>query len=94
MAEVLESYSFSGIHGNAKYPWSAWTNGETWRIVQGEDFDVEPRVMQGQIKVRGGKESKKTATRVESNAVIFTFQRSDESDGDFYERVRPAAPTA
>lgn len=90
MAEVLEGHDFRTGHGNAKYPWDEWQDGRTRRIARGEDFEVEAKVMQGQIKVRGSKVGRRTATNVQGDAVVFTFQRADESDGDFLARTKPA----
>lgn len=91
MAEVLQAHDFR-LHGNGKYPWHEWGNGDTWRISHKIDFQVEPRVMQGQIKVRGGKEGRKTATNVVGASVIFTFQRPDETEAEFVARTKPAQP--
>lgn len=90
MAEVLDSHDFRSGHGNALYPWEEWQDGQTRRIVRGEDFQVDPKVMQGQIKVRGSKVGRKTATNVQGDAVVFAFQRPDESDPAFRARTKPA----
>ena len=90
MAEVLEAHDFSTNHGNSKYPWEAWQDGQTRRIKQGEDFVVAARVMQGQIKVRGAKINRLTATNVQDDCVVFTFQRDGESEEDFRARTKPA----
>ena len=90
MAEVLEGHDFRTGHGNAKYPWDEWQDGQTRRIVRGEDFDVEAKVMQGQIKVRGSKVGLKTATNVQGDAVVFAFQTEGESEDDFRARTKPA----
>ena len=89
MAEIIESHDFRNGHGNQKYPWADWGNGEVWRITQGSDFSVAPRVMQGQIKVRGTKEKRKTVTNVQGDVVVFAFQRHDESEADFTARTKP-----
>jgi len=94
MAEVLKGHDFATGHGNAIYPWTDWSNGDTWRITMGEDFKVQPRVMQGQIKVRGSKVNRKTATSVQGDSVTFTFQREDETDEAFLERVGKAGSTS
>lgn len=93
MAEVLKGHDFATSHGNAIYPWDEWSDGQTRRITMGEDFHVQPRVMQGQIKVRGSKAKRKTKTSVQGDSVIFTFQREDESDEDFLVRVSKASPS-
>lgn len=94
MAEVLEGHDFRSGHGNSKYPWAEWADGQTRRIVRGQDFDVEAKVMQGQIKVRGSKEGRRTATNVQGDEVVFAFQRDGESDEDFAARTKPAKAQA
>lgn len=90
MAKVLTRHDFRNGHGNQRYPWAEWGNGEIWRISQGEDFSVEPRVMQGQIKVRGTKEGRKTVTNVQGKDVVFAFQRLAETEAEFAARTKPA----
>jgi hypothetical protein len=90
MAEVLDGHDFRSGHGNSKYPWQDWEDGKTRRIVRGEDFEVEAKVMQGQIKVRGSKAGRRTATNVQGDAVVFTFQRDGESEEGFRARTRPS----
>jgi hypothetical protein len=89
MADVLEAHDFRAGHGNGKYPWAEWGDGEVRRIRRGEDFDVEPRVMQGQIKVRGSKEGRLTATNVRGDEVVFAFQRRGETARAFRSRTKP-----
>ena len=91
MAEVLDAHDFRSGHGNAKYPWDEWQDGQTRRIARGTDFDVEAKVMQGQIKVRGAKVGRKTATNVQGDAVVFAFQREDETAEEFAARTKPTA---
>lgn len=90
MAETLEAHDFKNGHGNQKYPWADWGNGDVWRIKKGEDFEVAPRVMQGQIKVRGTKEGRRTVTNVQDDSVVFAFQRTDETEAEFTARTKPA----
>jgi|GEM_PF-2956172 len=90
MAEVLEGHDFRTGHGNSKYPWSEWQDGQTRKITRGDDFDVEAKVMQGQIKVRGSKVQRLTATNVQGDSVVFTFQREDETADEFRARTKPA----
>lgn len=90
MAETLAAHDFRNGHGNQKYPWQQWSDGEVWRITKGQDFAVEPRVMQGQIKVRGTKEGRATVTNVQGDTVVFTFQKVGETLAQFRKRTKPA----
>jgi hypothetical protein len=40
MARVDDSIDFGPRKPYRRYPWDQWTNGETWVLTQGEDFDV------------------------------------------------------
>lgn len=78
MARTLEDFDFASAHGNAKYPWADWSNGETWQIERGQDFDCDVDVMRGQIIVRARKDGRRVETRVVrepggSDQVVFRF---------------------
>jgi hypothetical protein len=90
MAETLEDYDFAGSHGNAKYPWAEWSDGRIVKLTRGEDFDVEPAVMRGQVIVRARKDGLKFRTNVKGDDVIFTFQAPDETDEAFESRTAAA----
>jgi hypothetical protein len=45
--------------------------------------------MQGQIKVRGSKEGRLTATNVRGDEVVFAFQRRGETARAFRSRTKP-----
>lgn len=87
MAKTLEQYDFTGNHGNAKYPWHEWGDGRIVQLTRGEDFDVEPAVMRGQVIVRARKEGKAFKTNVRGDSVVFTFQKTDETLEDFEHRT-------
>tara|TARA_R100000306_G_C4356527_1_gene133018 strand:- start:231 stop:599 length:369 start_codon:yes stop_codon:yes gene_type:complete len=38
--------SVSG-HGNTKYPWDSWADGNIWEVTMGVDFDCQPTSMRG-----------------------------------------------
>lgn len=38
---LLERLTFPRRATEEKYPWSEWLDGHVWRLVPGEDFDVE-----------------------------------------------------
>lgn len=87
MAQTLEAYDFTGNHGNAKYPWHEWGDGRIVKLTRGEDFDVEPAVMRGQVIVRARKEGKAFKTNVRGDDVVFTFQKPDETLEEFEHRT-------
>ena len=49
MAKKVLSFfdgSTSG-HGNAKYPWDRWADGNIWEVTAGVDFDCKPVSFRG-----------------------------------------------
>lgn len=38
---LVERLTFPRRCTEEKYPWSEWLDGHVWRLVPGEDFDVE-----------------------------------------------------
>ena len=87
MAQTLMDYDFTGNHGNAKYPWHEWGDGRIVKLTRGEDFDIEPAVMRGQVIVRARKEGKAFRTNVRGNDVVFTFQAATETVEAFEKRT-------
>jgi len=79
MAQTLTDYDFTGNHGNAKYPWHEWGDGRIVKLIRGEDFDIEPAVMRGQVIVRARKESKAFRTNVRGDEGIREAHRSARS---------------
>ena len=42
MGEQVTDFDWSTAKGRkSRYPWDQWFNGETWKLVQGEDFKVD-----------------------------------------------------
>lgn len=87
MAQTLTDYDFTGNHGNAKYPWHEWGDGRIVKLVRGEDFDIEPAVMRGQVIVRARKEQKAFRTNVRGDEIVFTFQGPKETVEAFEKRT-------
>jgi hypothetical protein len=57
MATRLDTYDFdapSSMTRGAKatYPWDEWLDGDIWRLVQGEDFQPHPLMMERIIRTR------------------------------------------
>lgn len=84
MAQTVEEHDFHAKHGNTKYPWDQWGDGRVWELAHGEDFEVEPDVMRGQVIVRARKEGRRVKTNVVKAAdgkpatVVFQFLPAEE----------------
>ena len=64
MAKIVSSFNFDS-KGIRKYPWRLWTNGETWRICQGEDFDVEVETMRTGLHNRARNDGLRVKTSIQ-----------------------------
>lgn len=61
-------------HGNEKYPWEQWENGEEHTAIKGEDFTISAKSFRNSLTARAAKIGRKVATSVRSKAVvIFRF---------------------
>lgn len=87
MAEKLDGFDFAANHGNALYPWAEWFGGDVVKLKQGEDFDVEPHVMRGQVIVRARREGRPYRTNVRGTEVVFAVGRDGETAEQFAERI-------
>jgi hypothetical protein len=52
MARKVESFwtgpnSNTNTHGNTKYPWNEWSNGQIWELTIGVDFKCRTQSMRG-----------------------------------------------
>ena len=46
--KVLSFFDGSSTgHGNAKYPWDRWADGNIWEVTAGVDFDCKPISFRG-----------------------------------------------
>lgn len=57
MAKTLKKFNFDTpvetLHDRRqKYPWAQWLDGRIWKIQHGEDFHVEPLMMERIIRTR------------------------------------------
>ncbi len=69
-------------HGNQKYPWPLWENGEEHTVVRGVDFRrrISARGFQNQLHVRAARVGKLVETNVVSSSVVkFQFTPKDET---------------
>lgn len=58
MATVLEHFDFKQPGDKPKltrskgYPWGEWFDGQIWRITHNEDFEIDPLMMERQLRTR------------------------------------------
>jgi hypothetical protein len=54
--KTLESFDFTQPSTkrprSKSYPWGTWFSGEIWELVYGEDFTVDPLLMERMIRTR------------------------------------------
>lgn len=55
------------------YPWAEWMDGSAWRIVRGEDFEVEAVTMAAMIRNRARDARTSARAYVDGDAVEFQF---------------------
>jgi hypothetical protein len=62
-----------------RYPWHEWTDGSTWRIKQGEDYDISDLQMQGSLHMRARNNNLTVQTASpEAGVIEFQFKRSGD----------------
>jgi hypothetical protein len=64
MAEVDKDFDFTAHHGNIRYPWEKWFDGQVWRLNRGEDFEIPTISMRTQIFTNASRRGLKARTRV------------------------------
>lgn len=72
MAERINS--LSPVARPRIYPWSAWLDGNAWRIRRGVDFEVTAASMAGQIRLAAAREGGNAACRVTDGGEAVEFQ--------------------
>jgi hypothetical protein len=79
MAKRVDNIEFKK-HPRSKYNWDEWTDGSTWLIEQGEDFDASVVSMKGHIYSHAFKNNRKVRVRtVSETAIAFQFFTPDEA---------------
>jgi hypothetical protein len=79
MAKTLDTFP-DYQSSQAKYPWSDWTDGQVWQIVQGEDFTLSPKSMRMTIAARASTLGLRVRTTVQGNTVTFQFRAKDDGE--------------
>jgi hypothetical protein len=64
MARRIDAFpGDNGPRGNRKYPWHQWTDGSTWEILRGEDYDVATENMRVNLHMKADSLLRKARTR-------------------------------
>ena len=73
MASVVEDEELDTRHdsarGNYRYPWDEWLDGQTWRLVRGEDFTTQINSFRSTAIIRAKARGVKLKTVVDGEAV-------------------------
>ena len=84
MAQRLDTFpGASGPRGNRKYPWREWTDGSTWQILRGEDYDVATENMRVNLHMKADSMLRRVRTRKfddqRSEGLVFQFLDSADA---------------
>jgi hypothetical protein len=67
-----------------RYPWAEWTDGSTWAIQRGEDYDVATENMRVNLHLRADALGRKVRTRKiadqDGEGLVFQFSPSEEEE--------------
>ena len=84
MARRLAGFPGKTPRDQRRYPWEAWTDGSTWEIRQGEDYDVATENMRVNLHMKASSLSLKVRTRKfeddRGEGLVFQFYRSQEAE--------------
>lgn len=77
MAERLKEYSFRE-RGGSKYSWDEWTDGEVWKVKEGEDFECPARNFQAGLFNQAKRKGLKVRSNREEDVVVFQFYEKED----------------
>jgi hypothetical protein len=60
-------------HGNAKYPWALWVNGEVHKAKKGRHFTIEVEAFRKSLSSHASSHGLRVTTRVSGDVVTFQF---------------------
>jgi hypothetical protein len=85
MARRLDAFPVGDQpRGQRKYPWDEWTDGSTWEIRRGEDYDVATENMRVNLHMKADSLLRKVRTRKfdddHGEGLIFQFVESEEGE--------------
>lgn len=64
-------------HGNTKYPWELWQNGEWHTAKRGRQFTIEAESFRKSLGSRAAAEDLNVTTRVSGDTVTFRFSAKE-----------------
>lgn len=76
MAERLENFDFT--EARTKYPWHEWADGSTWRLVHGEDFTNETKVMRSVLYKQAREKGLRVRVHRDGDDLIFRFEKRED----------------
>lgn len=74
MAEVLTEWPSIVRTRQSRYPWSDWTNGQIWKVKEGEDFESNLKTFVQGLYAYGKRHGLKVEVRTDPNAGIAAFR--------------------
>ena len=73
MAETLEEYPWHKPHGNRKYPWEQWTDGQIWRAKRNEDYTITSQQLMSRLRTKANLYGLKVRVRYNETECVFQF---------------------
>lgn len=83
MAKTLEKFEFTRTVES--YPWDEWQNGDTWLIIQGEDYGGKTKQMRERLYAHAKNDE---GARVQTQIVDVVY----DEDGDPHVKGTKSAP--
>jgi len=81
MARRLDAFPGEPASGRRRYPWHEWTDGATWEIRRGDDYDVATENMRVNLHMKAESLTRKVRTRKirddQGEGLIFQFLESE-----------------
>jgi hypothetical protein len=65
MATRVDHFPVTPRRAQRSYPWHEWTDGGTWMLVRGEDFDAEIEVFRNKLYAQASRRGLKVRTHKE-----------------------------
>jgi hypothetical protein len=86
MGRRLDSFPGDASSGRRKYPWDEWTDGSTWEIRRGDDYDVATENMRVNLHMKADSLGCKVRTR--------KFEDDDQGEGLIFQFIDLAPSVA
>lgn len=74
MAEVLTEWPSIVRTRQSRYPWSDWTNGQIWKVKEGDDFESNLKTFVQGLYAYGKRHGLKVEVRTDPTAGIAAFR--------------------